>query len=215
MRGVFGGECVATHRAMIYDRGGTKRMHTLVDLFEVTWERVRDGKSTATIKIMGRACAEQSEILTSIESSRHELVLFRGEDRVWEGPIRIIRTGRDVATIVAHDIKEYLDYTSLSKAWPDPDNGGQPLMGDRLSDIINYELTTPYVMETNQGAVTVPRWETIPTPINVLPYLDVRPGTVLTRSDTEAFQMTVGEHMDNLARGDLDYTAVGLSLIHI
>jgi len=212
--GKYGGECVEQHTAMIYDRGGKQKLHVLVDVASVRWGRVRDGKSAAEIVISGRACRAQTAVLNSIESSRHELVLFRGDERVWEGPIRVVKTYRNRAVITAVDIKEYLDFTSLTKDWPAPSGGGPNLMADRLSEIILYELTTPYTMETNQGTVTVPRWETIADPINVLPFFDAsRVGTVLTRSESKAFEMTVGEHMDNLCDGGLDYTVIGRKLI--
>ena len=213
--GQYGGPCITHHRLAIYDRGGSRRVYNLVDVAAVEWERLRDGKSSAMFTIAGRACEEQADIIRDIANAagRYELVIYRGSDRVWEGPIRVVRTLRDRAVIMATDCKEYLDRTSLTKYWPNPDDGGPPLMGDRLEQIIDYELSTGYTMVTNSGSVAVPRWETIDPPINVLPFLEVHPGSVLTRSSTEEFEMMLGEHIDNLVDGGMDYTFVGRKMI--
>lgn len=213
--GVFGGQCIEGHRVSIYDRGGKRRVHNLVDVASIEWERIRDSKSAATLSILGRACDEQADTIRNIAESvgRYELVVYRGSDRVWEGPLRVAKTVRDRATIVAADVKEYLDFTSLTIPWPNADGGGPTLMGDRLEQIITHELSTSYNMTTNSGSILVPRWEEIDPPINVLPYMLVHPGTVLTRSDTLDFEMTLGEHIDNLVDGGMDYTIVGRRLI--
>ncbi|UDL16231.1 minor tail protein [Microbacterium phage Kozie] len=208
-------ECITKHRLSIYDRGGARRIDNLVDVASVTWERARDAKSTAEFTLSGRSCEAQADIIRKIAdgAGRYEVVVHRGEDRVWEGPIRRVATLRDKATFLATDIKEYLDRTSLSVAWPNSDEGGPTLMGDRLDEIISWELAEPYAMNTNSGAVVVPRWEGLTPPINVLPFLTVYPGTVLTRSSTDDFEMMLGEHIDNLVDGGMDYTVVGRRMI--
>lgn len=209
------GPCVEHHSISIYDRGGSRLAHNLVDIATVEWERVRDAKSTAHFTISGRACEAQADVIREVAQSvgRYEAVVYRGTDRVWEGPIRSASTLRDRAAFLCTDVKEYLDHTSLTKFWPNPDGGGPPLMGDRLKQIITYELSTPYTMTTNQATVTVPRWENITPPINVLPHMLIYPGTVLTRSVTEDFEMMLGEHIDNLVDGGMDYTVVGRRLV--
>lgn len=208
-------DCIEKHRLSIYDRGGSRRVDNLVDVAMVTWERARDAKSTAEWTLSGRSCESQADIIRKVADGggRYEVVVHRGDERVWEGPIRRVSTLRDRATFLATDIKEYMDRTSLSVPWPNSDGGGPTLMGDRLEEIITYELTQSYAMQTNSGAVVVPRWEGLPQPINVLPFLTVYPGTVLTRSSTEAFEMMLGEHIDNLVDGGMDFTVVGRRMI--
>ncbi|QGJ95260.1 minor tail protein [Microbacterium phage Jayden] len=208
-------ECIEKHRLSIYDRGGSRRVDNLVDVASVKWERVRDSKSTAEWTLSGRSCEAQADVIRKIADGggRYEVVVHRGDERVWEGPIRRVSTLRDRATFLATDIKEYMDRTPLSVAWPNSDEGGPTLMGDRLEDIITWELTQSYAMMTNSGPVTVPRWEGLPQPINVLPFLTVYPGTVLTRSSTEDFEMLLGEHIDNLVDGGMDFTVVGRRMI--
>ncbi|QGJ88894.1 minor tail protein [Microbacterium phage Teamocil] len=208
-------ECIEKHRLSIYDRGGSRRIDNLVDVASVTWERIRDSKSTAEFTLSGRSCEAQADIIRKVADGggRYEVVVHRGDDRVWEGPIRRVATLRDRATFLATDIKEYMDRTSLSVAWPNSDGGGPTLMGERLEDIITWELSQSYAMQTNAGPVVVPRWEGLSQPINVLPFLTVYPGTVLTRSATEDFEMMLGEHIDNLVDGGMDFTVVGRRMI--
>jgi hypothetical protein len=209
--------CIEVHSAMIYDRGGMKRLWQLVDVAEVKWTRNLDGISTGELTITGEACASQADALARIEPRRHELVLFRNGERVWEGPIVQVGWFRDRATLLAHDVLEYLKYTPLTRPWPNEDGGGPPLMLDRVAEIIPYELTTPYVMSVGTGAavhdVHVPRWESLDPPINVLPYLEIRPGGVLTRSATEAFEYTLFEHLQNLSESGMDYTVIGRKIL--
>lgn len=215
--GVFGDPCISLHRAMIHDRGGVRRVAPLVDLSEVQWIRERDRIVGAHVVISGRACSAQVDALRRIASHRHELVIYRGDDRVWEGPILQVSWFSSRVRITAHNVGEYLMGTPLTKDWPNADDGGPVYMTERIEEIITYEMATPYLMDTGSGPVSVPRWEGISPPVNVLPFLDVRPSIgpqgILTRSSTLAFEMTLGEHLMNLAEGGLDFTVVGRSLL--
>lgn len=210
-------DCVQIHSVMIHDRGGEQRLSELVNVNYVQWGRERNYVSGARVVISGRSCDEQADVLNSIRSRRHELVLYRGKDRAWEGPIVEVAWFADRVEIIARDVGHYLDFTPMSKHWPGPEGGGQYYMTDRIRDILNFELQTSYQMNVavSGGAelVTVPRWETLVPPANILPFLEVQNGTVLTRADVEPFQMTVGEHLDNLSKGGLDYTTIGRKLL--
>lgn len=209
------GPCVEHHRIAIMDRGGARLVHNLVDLGEIEWSRERDRKTLSTAVIGGTACEAQADIIRDVANSagRYEMAVFRGQSRVWEGPIRQVRTLSDRAVILAADVKEYLDRASLTKPWPNSDGGGPTYMADRLEEIIEYELSTAYTMSTNTGSVVVQRWEALDPPINVLPHLIMYRGRVVTTSDTQAFEMRLGEHFDNLVDGGMDYTVVGRSII--
>jgi hypothetical protein len=215
--GVFGDECVQGHTALIYDRGGKTRVAKLVDLSKVKWGRTRNGVSDAEVLISGRACEGQAEVLSKIHPRRHELVIYRGAERVWEGPIIQATSTTGLTSIVAKDVGDYLRGTALSKAWPGPDAGGPPLMTDRIEQIIEWELAQPYTVTVGTGgaahSVTMPRWEGLTPPANILPFLEVRPGTVLTRSSTQAFEMTVWDHLSNLVRSGVDMTTVGRKIL--
>ncbi|WQY99830.1 hypothetical protein [Microbacterium phage MO526] len=219
---VYGENCVQGHTAVIYDRGGTRRWRQLVDLTSVTWGRTRDAFSDAQVVVSGKACASQADILTGIHPRRHELVIWRGRERVYEGPILRVQTGRGSATISARDVGEYLRGTPLTEDYPwtagEVVSESSALMTERVRLILSRELTRPYEMTVGTGAaarqVVVPRWEGLTPPANVLPHVEVRRSeTLLTRSDTLAFEMSVAEHLQNLAEGGLDFTTVGRKIL--
>lgn len=219
---VFGGRCVQGHSALIYDRGGRNRLAQLVDLTSVKWGRTRDGFDAAEVVIAGQACAGQASTLTDIAPRRHELVIWRGGERVFEGPIIRVNTFRDRAVVLARDVGEYLRGTTLSIDYPwdagEPVSDTSALMTERVRLILNTELTQSYDMVVGTGSaaqtVTVPRWEGLTPPANVLPYIEVRRSdSLLTRSDTLAFEMTVAEHLQNLSAGGLDFTTIGRKVL--
>lgn len=192
-------ECVSGHSAYIYDRGGKNRLAQIKDLSQVKWGRRRDEVSEASIRLSGSACSEQADLLASIEPKRHELVIFRGDDRVWEGPIWRVAWGSDDVEIYAHDIVAYLIGTPLTQMY----SNAYPNVGTvsgRLENIIETEMVV---------------WELLDPPINVLPYMVVHhfPNEAETTAVTMPFEMTVGEHMDALAhRSGIDFTTVGRAL---
>ncbi|QDP45527.1 minor tail protein [Microbacterium phage FuzzBuster] len=219
--GKYGEECISRHSVMIHDRGGVRRIGALTDIAEVEWNRERDVMSGAKIIISGRSCSEQAPFINSIAPRRHEMVIYRGNQRVWEGPILEGNWYSNRVEIIANDVVDYVRGTPMTKAWPNSDNGGQVYMTERIRDILEYELTTSYDMVVSPNGVpatvAVPRWEELDPPANVLPFLEVRSSTgpqgILTRSEVEAFEMMVGEHLQNLAEGGLDYTTVGRKLL--
>lgn len=221
-------ECVTGHQVMIHDRGGERRLYELKRLTEVNYTRGRSAFGDALVTISGKACAEQADIIDRVARGvkRYELVIFRGDERVFEGPLIRVPTGRESAQFLAKDVAEYLNGTPLTRDYPiatgeqrtpsDPDSPW--LMTERVREIVGYELTEPYEMVVGTGSarhlVTVPRWENWDVPANILPYLDIRRSESLyTRSDTKAMQMSVGEHLSNLAEGGLDFTTIGRRII--
>ncbi|QZD98975.1 minor tail protein [Microbacterium phage Honeyfin] len=219
---VYGDDCVQGHTALIYDRGGTNRWRQLVDLTSVRWGRTLDAFTDSEIILAGRSCDAQANVITGIEPRRHELVLWRGSERVYEGPILDVKTYRDRAVIRANDIGEYLKGTTLSQDYPwntgETVSASSALMTERVADILGVELTEGYNMVVGTGGaamtVYVPRWEELDPPANVLPHIEIRrSNTLLTRSNTLAFEMSVAEHLQNLSEGGLDFTTVGRKLL--
>lgn len=210
--------CVTGHTAFIYDRGGMTRIGEIRDMASIQWYRDRDAVSQADIVIAGDNCEGQSGLLANIEPKRHELVIFRGKDRVWEGPIWRVGWEPDRVTINAHDVLEYLYWTPLTRVW---DNAGALATEatTRQETIINYQMTTDWVIPQDDPTpdITVTAWENVDPPANVLPFLTVHhwPNEARTAAYTEAFEMGVGEHLQYAARhGGIDFTAIGRA-IHI
>lgn len=215
--GQFGGHCAERHSAFIFDRGGTRRIGQVLDLSNVKWERARDNVSEGYIRIEGDSCMEQAEFVAAIRSHRHELVIYRGNDRVFEGPVHRVASFGSYSEIFARDVSEYLFHTPLTQAY-DNRSGAKVAVTSRLEAIIDYELTHGSVLKGPGGTpVAIPAWESLNPPINVLPYLVVHhwPNEAETTAHTLPFEMTVGEHLANFAaQGGIDWVTVGRA-IHI
>jgi hypothetical protein len=214
--GIYGGQCVEGHTAYIYDRGGTVRVGQLVDLSMVRWTRDRDGVSEADIRIEGDACSAQAALLASIEPKRSELVIFRGLDRVWEGPVWRVGWHADFVEINAHDVMAYVMNTPLSQAYDnryrdkiDPDTGANlgPLtrpteVTTRINNVLQHEMAV---------------WEALSPPVNLLSHLVIHhfPNEARTSAYTKPYEMTAGEHIQALGRtAGIDWTVLGRA-IHV
>lgn len=197
-------DCIAGHRAFIHDRGGVQRVAELENLARVAWGRIRDDSSDGQVAISAVYCDPQADILNQIEPGRHELVIYRGDTRVWEGPVTRIAYTRLGVSIFARDIMEYLYSTVMENAY---DNSGtnSAFVIDRASTIITTELTRRDVAETGVG---------LPS-INVLPFFTLHqlPSDARTTASTLPMQYTVFEHIDKMAEDyGMDYTVVGRAL---
>lgn len=182
----------------------------------MVWDRRRDETSEAQVIVQGGACAAQAQLLRNIEPKRSEIVIFRGDQRVWEGPVTRVGWHSDWVEIAAKDVSDYIFARPLSKEW-DNSNEATTEVTTRMQQILEYELANPFTYLADDGVtqITVPAWEAVDPPANVLPFLEVHhwPNEARTSANTTAFQMSVGEHLDNLARtGGIDYTVVGRAL---
>lgn len=213
-------DCVQGHSVLIYDRGGRRRLSEIVNLQSVTWNRTLSGKSMSTVVLGMKDCEQQLDRIERISARRHEMVIFRGDQRVWEGPLLDLGWFNNRLELYALDVSEYVARRTLSKAWPletgTPVSEFSSLMTERIRLILEYELATDYTVQTNAGPKLIHAWDSpgLNPPANILPYLEVRHSdTLLTRSATTAFQMYVGDHLNNLAESKLNYVVVGRKLL--
>jgi len=188
-----------THTAYIYDRGGIRLVGSLGRrLTKVKWERLRDDISEAevVVSVLDYECETTVGLAAA---GRSELVIFRGDERVWEGPItRISRQGSSVS-FFARDVCHYV-YRTIMKAEYNNTYPNVTTVTKRMKRILEAEMA---------------RMEAQDPPVNVLPFMTVHEFTdnAGTSSRTLPYEMTVFEHMDNFAaRGGLDYTVVGRAL---
>lgn len=206
--------CVQGHTAFIYDRGGKRRIGPLIHPSMVQWSRTRDATSEAAVRIEGSACSDQAPFLSMIHSHRHELVIYRGTKRVWEGPVHRVAWHANYVEITAHDITEYLKFTPLTKIWSNADLNADAV-SSRIGEIIEYEMTHGRSQMVDGVTVAVPAWESIDPPANVVDYVQVHNfvNEARTAMTTYPYEMTVGEHLQSLARYQgIDFTTVGRAL---
>lgn len=197
-------------RAFVYDRGGKRRLGELYELSQIKWGRVRDDISQATITMTPQAAERNIAVLRRMGVCRSELVIFRGDQRVWEGPIDRFTPKRSGVEIHAQDVLWYATRTAMRHAY----SNAYPNVGytvDRIAGILTVEMSR---LETPKfhadGSVAVPG-------INVLDYLHtyVEDGDTRTSQVTDAYASSVWTHLDDLAsNGGIDYTVVGRA-IHI
>lgn len=187
------------HTAYVYDRGGATRLFQISPLTSVEWERLRDDISHANVTIVNPGPDCQLQML-SVHPNRMELVIFRGAERVWEGPISRIAYHRDRIEIEAKDVMHYAYRTIMHAA---------------------YKNAHPNIQTTIQRAINIlggelARKEALDPPINVLPYLTAY--TTATDSETSKstvpFESTVFDDIDAMAwRSGLDYTVIGRRIL--
>lgn len=194
-------EC-ASHTAYLYDRGGTRQIAMLDPLVKVKWGRTRDDMSQAVVSVASPS-ASCRRGLGMAEAGRVELVIFRGNTRVWEGPVTHLQYEGARVTITARDVVHYINRTIMRGEY-DNRNPNISTVLARMERIFNAELA---------------RKEALSPPINVLPHIQyitaVAPAKdAKTAAHTLPYELTVFNHLDAYAaRGGLDYTVVGRRLV--
>lgn len=191
-------EC-QNHTAYVYDRGGTQRLFQITPLTSVEWERLRDDISHAVVTIAnpGPDCQQQ---MLSVHPNRMELVVFRGDDRVWEGPISRMAWHRDHIEIEAKDVMHYAYRTIMHAA---------------------YTNAYPNIQTTIQRAINIlggelARKEALVPPINVLPFVTAytTANDSQTSKSTVPYESTVYDDIDAMAwRSGMDYTVLGRRIL--
>lgn len=187
------------HYAALADRGGTAMLGFLDNISRIKWERIRDGVSEAEV-IIERPSAECIEVLTDIGTNRTELVIFRGEQRVWEGPLTLIRRTRDQIVLQAKDVMHHVYRTVMRSGWSNAHPNTTTVVA-RADAVIRGEMA---------------RKEALTPPYNIIPHLTVveGPDGARTAAVTKPFQYTLFNHIDEMAaRSGLEYTVVGRRII--
>jgi len=79
------------NRAYIYDRRGESRLLAVPSVRGVTWGRVLGDVAQATVDVVVPASGRERDDccgqLGSVHTWAHTLVMFRDDERVWEGPV--------------------------------------------------------------------------------------------------------------------------------
>lgn len=208
-----------THRVFVYDRGGRVLRGEITPLVNVQWSRKRDDIANALIttnEFSYDCCA----LLGDLRSWMHELVIYRDDVRVFEGPItRITYTATDVE-IEAKDVMAYLyrrimrqgyndayqriDLTPLTPSQPLPSTAGGPYLITGQSTVVRRAAQ----ITINALAYQDP---------NVLPYLTIieYANDATNSRVVEDYSRTAWEEIDDLAAtAGLDYVAVGRRIMY-
>lgn len=184
------------NRAYLYDKGGEVRLGFL-PATSIRWSRRRDDISDALVTV-AQPDPECCQLLGGVEPGRHELVIYRGSERVWEGPITRKADSTDqTVTIEARDVLHYT-YRCIIRTGYDDTYPNCRRVTSRAEALIRAELA---------------RFESRNPPINVVPHLLVRPGDANECRVLLDYQKTLWEELDSFARySGLDYTAIGRTI---
>lgn len=187
------------HTAYLYDRGGLTRIGEIIDLASLSWERVADDISFCDIKIENPSVACEA-LLGQMEPARHEIVVFRDQQRVWEGPLTLVTYERDRVVLQARDVMHYAYRMAQSRDYDNryPNNTSciDRSMAQLRNDLGRREVESP--------------------PINVVPYLTpiAQTGDARTSRFTTAFQKTIFDDIDDMAANSgMDYTVIGRRIV--
>lgn len=94
--------------AVIYERGGTRRLFDVPAVASLEWARNLDAISRSTITTSPargeRAWADCCAELSQVQPWAHEVVMYRDDERVWEGPVRRVLQNRAGVQIIASDV---------------------------------------------------------------------------------------------------------------
>lgn len=193
-----GGLGCEVHSAYIFDRGGARRLFKIDLPSSIRWTRLRDDISDALVIVRDPSKGCQ-EAMTKVHPNRHELVIFRGDERVWEGPISRMGWHRDYIEVEARDVMYYA-YRTVMRSGYDNSSANVDTTINRSVDVLG-ELA---------------RKEALDPPINVLPYVTTysTANDARTSRKTAPFQSTVFTDIDSMAhRSGLDYVTVGRRIL--
>jgi len=191
--------CVKDHHVVIMDRGGKTALSELKRPQKVSWNRVRDDISDATVTLSGQSCRDNAKVLDDLRSGRMEMRIYRGTDQVWEGPLTLLGYGRETVSITARDVMHYAARTVMHNNY----TNAYPNVGTvvtRAAYILRQELA---------------RKEALSPPINVVPFITEHhfPGEARTSAVTAKYQDYVWNHIDTLAENSgMDYTVLGRAI---
>jgi hypothetical protein len=186
------------NRFFVYDKGGIVRRGELTPIAQYQYRRQRDDISNCTLALNGFG-SDCGELLSSLRTWLHEIVVFRDGHRVWEGPISRIDLGVNEAEIEAKDVMNYVYRRIMRQGY-----------NDAYREVNGVKV---------YGGMSVTRRASLIT-MNALAYDDpnvlkwmtalIRPDDAVQHRSVADYTKTAWEEIDDLAaHAGLDYTVVG------
>lgn len=187
-----------TYALAIYDRRGEARLLELETsgVTELKWGRVRNAYSEATVTLLGANVSGRCwSALGNVHTWAHTLVIFRNDERVWEGPIVTISTTTRAVTFYARDVVSWLTRRRVARKRYLPETG-------------------PALSVLGEAALSVSR-ALAPDDPNVAPFLLTvdDPTPPLTRRSLKPNEGYYYDDLVNLCEEGLNFTVVGRRLV--
>jgi len=183
----------ATHRALVYERGGVNFIGELTPLTAVRWNRIRDDVSHSEVVVPTYQCCE---LLGDLRTAIMELHILRDDEPVWQGVITRLEYDWSVVRVFAEDFlwvaKKRVLEVGYNQSWP---NIGRVIQ--RMDWLLNEQCFSadgdPWNMVGRCIAIHNPDINTEPRTTRIV----------------NAFQMTVWEDFDKYAEDmGTDYCTV-------
>jgi hypothetical protein len=191
----------AEHTVFVMDKGGSRRLAQLTGFSSVTWNRQRNDISSASVTLPADAVVRNKVALQRLAVGRSELAIYRGNERVWEGPVTTLQWARSQVVINAQDVLYYalrtVPHLSYSAGFPNTMNAVLFIAGILAGELARKEALDP--------------------PINVVPHIRtyVEDGDAKTTKVFKAGSEPVWQLLDDMgASSGINYTVVGRA-IHI
>lgn len=183
--------CGTKYEVVVTNRCGKATVAILTDFTRLTWGRVLDDVSQATVTLPGNCC----EALADVRSWANELHIIRDGEEVWCGPIVVAPYCRSGVTLVAWDVSGWLERRVIrTRTSFDPDTGGTAQDGPTIArDLIKFALA--------------------PDDPCIQQYVTRIPGGPIQERDYLAGSGYVMPALKDLAKGALDFTTVGRRII--
>lgn len=190
---------VGRNTAAIYDRRGEHLLLPIAHATEVQWGRTRNATSTASVTVTTAMDPGCVTALGSVHTWGHELVIFRDEQRVWEGPINRISYTRAGVTIAAVDETGWLARRRIR------------LARGPVLDTSAFPVPQPV---TTEGDLILTR-AFAPDDPNVLAHRATftHASAVEVVRDVQANSGTYADDLNALTDQGLNYTAVGRAIL--
>jgi hypothetical protein len=183
------GTCAGQYRVMVSDVGGGRFVGEL-PVESVQWQRVLDATSEASVRVRHAAAPDCCGVLGDIRAWRSELVILRCDQPVWSGPVQTVTYGRDYTTVVARDVTAWLAHRLVHTAHSHP-------AGTDLSAIANALIADAFAPHDPQ----------------VVDYVITSPTGITTERAYAADTGPVLDHLGELAKTGLDWTALGHRIV--
>jgi hypothetical protein len=188
--------CAAAYTVQVVERGGTTAVTPPLDFTSLRWSRTLDATSDARVVIDVAEAPDCCQQLEDVHDWRHELLIYRDQERVWEGPISSIDPSSSGEIVInAHDVTVWLWMRVIHNrlCFAGSCGGGNPDLSTIAEAIVRDALE--------------------PDDPNVLPYLVVMPSGEHGERIYEPLSGYAIDDLDELARTAIDYTALGRSII--
>lgn len=176
--------CDPEYEVTITYRGGT-RVLVGFKAERIQWGRAQDDWSEARVDLPANCCGK----LEQVRSWAHEMHISRNGNEVWCGPIWLPSFCRSGNVLIARDMLFWLTARVIHQNHVSAAQGAVSIARDLIEDGFG------------------------PDDPNVLPYLDTEGVGVISDREYLANSKYVMEVLKDLAKGSIDFTAIGRRII--